>query len=173
MGRAYWGMDRRRQRLAQALEELGLWRAAEPAERDAQLDAIRQGAYPLDLAVFHDVCFAADGDKLAEGGIEALLQSMGPALAEHGLRLKVRRHNGKTVINDLHCGHYSTAVDATVRPLSLVNSLLAQAGATTRVYTLYTGGPQGLAYLLDPRIVYALRMSGLYDRRELPELAAV
>jgi hypothetical protein len=166
-------MDRRRQRLAQALDEIGLWRAAEPAERQAQLDAIRAGAYPLHLAVFDDACFPADGEALAEGGIEALLEAMGPALAEHGLRLKVRHHNGIVVINDLSCGESVTAYEATIRPLAVVNSLLAQAGAPARVFSLYAGGPQGLAYLMDPRVARALRLSGLYDRRELPELAAV
>jgi hypothetical protein len=167
-------MDRRRQRLAQALDETGLWRAAEPADRQAQLEAIRLGAYPLDLTVFDDVCFPADGDKLAEpGGIEALLTALGPELAEHGLRLKVRRHNGIVMINDTSCGDFRTVADATTRPLGVVNKLLAQAGATVRLFTLYTGGSQGLAYLVDPRVVHALRMSGLYDRRELPQLAAV
>jgi len=166
-------MDRRRQRLAQALDETGLWRAAAPAERDAQLEAVRQGAYPLDLAVFDDACFPADGEKLAEGGVEALLQAMAPALAEHGLRLKVRRHNGIVMINDLWCGDCATALAATTKPLGVVNNLLAQAGATVRIYTLYTGGSQGLAYLVDPKVIRALRLSGLYDRRELPQLAAV
>lgn len=166
-------MDRRRQRLAQALDEIGLWRAAEPDERRDQLDAIRSGAYPLHLAVFDDVCFPADGEALAEGGIEALLETMGPALAEHGLRLKVRRQNGVVVINDLSCGETRTAHEATVRPLAVVNSLLAQVGAIARIFTLYAGGSQGLAYLVNPRVERAMRLSGLYDRRELPELAAV
>jgi hypothetical protein len=165
-------MDRRRQRLARALDEAGLWRAAEPDERSAQLEAIRAGAYPLDLAIFDDVCFPADGERLAEGGIEALLEAMGPALAEHGLRLKVRRHHGILMINDMSCGDCPTAVDATVRPLAVVNSLLAQVGAPARIFTLYTGGLSGLAYLMDPRVAQAMRLSGLYDRRELPELAA-
>lgn len=166
-------MDRRRQRLAQALDETGLWRSVEPADREAQLDAIRAGAYPLHLTVFDDVCFPADGEALADGRVEALLEAMAPALAEHGLRLKVRRHNGVAVINDLWCGGHETAYEATVRPLAVVNALLAQAGAVVRVFTLYTGGSQGLAYLMDPRVAQAMRLSGLYDRRELPELAAV
>jgi hypothetical protein len=166
-------MDRRRLRLAQALDDTGLWRAAEPADRDAQFDAICAGAYPLHLAVFDDACFPADGEALADGGVEKLLAAMSPALAEHGLRLKVRRHNGIVVINDLSCGEHPTAIEATVRPLAIVNALLAQVGAVARVFTLYTGGSQGLAYLMDPRVAQAMRVSGLYDRRELPELAAV
>lgn len=184
-------MDRRRQRLAEALDETGLWRAAEPSERLAQLEAIRAGDYPLHLAIFDDVCFPADGERLAdaertteaeratdaehgaERGIEELLAAMAPALAEHGLRLKVRRHNGILMINDLSCGVYTTAQEATLRPLAVVNALLAQIGATARIFTLYAGGPQGLAYVLDPRVAKAMRLSGIYDRRELPELAAV
>ena len=68
---------------------------------------------------------------------------------------------------------HRTAHEATVRPLAVVNALLAQVGAAARVFTLYTGGSQGLAYLMDPRVAQAMRLSGLYDRRELPELAAV
>jgi hypothetical protein len=166
-------MDRRRQRLAEALNETGLWRAAEPAERLAQLKAIRTGDYPLHLPIFDDVCFPADGEHLAGGGIEELLAAMAPALAEHGLRLKVRRHDGIVIINDLSCGVCTTAREATLRPLAVVNELLAHIGATVRIFTLYTGGSQGLAYLLDPRVAQAMRLSGIYDRRELPELAAV
>jgi hypothetical protein len=174
-------MDRRRERLARALEETGLWRSAEPAERRAQLHAIRSGHYPLDLAIFADVRFAANGRVLAEGGVGELLAEMAPALAEYGVRLQVREsartERGYTVeINGLVCAIWNEPMleyAATVRPLAVVNKILEAAGAPVRIFTLYAGDAEGLAYLLDPRVLDVLRASGLYDRRELPELAAV
>jgi hypothetical protein len=167
-------MDPRRQRLATALDETGLWRSLAPADRLAQIEAVRHGAYPLHLPVFDDVCFPADGELLADGAAEDLLAAMGPALAEHGLRLKVHRAGDKLVINDLSCAASSEeGREATLRPLAIVNALLAEGAAAVRVFTLYTGGQEGLAYVLDPRVPRAMVLSGLYDRRELPELAAI
>jgi hypothetical protein len=170
-------VDRRRERLAQALDETGLWRSAEPAERKAQLDAIRLGEYPLDQAVFRDVCFMADGSRLAEGNVSDLLGRMSPALAEYGLRLRIRETpTPHTVeINGMVCvvGRTPTAEHAaTIRPLALVNVLLERADAPVRVFTLYAGDAEGLAYLLSPRVPRLLTSSGLYDRHELPVLAA-
>jgi len=171
-------MDHRRERLARALDETGLWRSADPAERLAQLDAICSGDYPLNQAVFGDMCFTADGVRLAEGNVADLLDRMRPALAEHGVRLRFRETTPPhTVeINGLVCviGSEPTAEHAaTVRPLALVNRLLERADAPVRVFTLYAGDAEGLAYLLSPRVHQVLKASGLYDRRELPELAAV
>lgn len=195
-------MDRRRERLARALDETGLWRSADPAERRAQLAAIRAGAYPLDLAIFEDVRFPADGGRLADGGIADLLDAMAPALAEHGIVLRVRvlAHSDREYAVDINgetCVIWDETVPAlipaqraagltqpvagappvghaaTVRPLAVVNDLLAHGGATVRVFTLYTGDAEGTAFLLDLRVIRALKASGLYDRRELPELATV
>jgi len=170
-------MDRRRERLAQALEETGLWRSAEPAHRLAQLDEIRSGGYPLDSAVFADVRFPANARLLAEGGVAKLLAEMAPALAEYGLRLRVRELTPtKVEINGTAClirEEPTIEYAATVRPLAVVNDLLQATGARVRIFTLYAGDAEGLAYLLDPRVLRALHASGLYDRRELPELAAV
>jgi hypothetical protein len=169
-------MDRRRERLARALEETGLWRSAEPAHRRAQLDEIRSGGYPLDSAIFADVRFPANARLLAEGGVAKLLAEMAPALAEHGLRLRVRELTPVIVeINGMACvleEEPTLEYAATVRPLAVVNDLLEAAGARVRIFTLYAGDAEGLAYLLDPRVLRVLQASGLYDRRELPELAA-
>ncbi|NUT36779.1 MAG: hypothetical protein HOV79_27300 [Hamadaea sp.] len=194
-------MDRRRERLAQALDETGLWRSADPGERREHLAAIRAGAYPLDLPIFDDVRFPADGDRLADGGVADLLAAMAPALAEHGIVLRVRvlAHSDRKYaveINDRVCVIWDDTVPAliptqragaltqpvagappvghaaTVRPLAVVNDLLARDTAAVRVFTLYTGDAQGTAYLLDLRVIRALRACGLFDRRELPELAA-
>ncbi|WP_051366174.1 hypothetical protein [Hamadaea tsunoensis] len=174
-------MAGRRGRLALALAEAGVWRSADPEERERQFAAVLSGDYPLNLPVFDDVTFPADGEALTEGGVEKLLDAMTPALAEHGLALRVRRlrrdeHDYVIDVNGRFCrirtaGEQGRA--ATVRPLAIVNDLLAAAGTPLRVFTLYAGGSEGLALLLDPRVVRAMKLSGLYDRRELPELAAV
>jgi hypothetical protein len=61
---------------------------------------------------------------------------------------------------------------ATVRPLAVVNDLLAEAGVVPRIYTLATGGNDGVAWLLDPRIVAAITESGLFEPDVTPALAA-
>ena len=60
---------------------------------------------------------------------------------------------------------------ATVRPLAVVNDLLAQTGANVRAFTLYAGGNEGLALLLDPRIPAVMARSGLFGEDDMPELA--
>jgi hypothetical protein len=60
---------------------------------------------------------------------------------------------------------------ATVRPLAVINDLLAEAGAVPRIFTLYAGANFGVAWLLDPRIVAAVADSGLVEDDELPALA--
>lgn len=174
-------MAGRRGRLALALAEAGVWRSTDPEERRVQYAAVLSGDYPLNLPIFDDVTFSADGEELSEGGVERLLDAMTPALAEHGLVLRVRRlrcdeDDYVIDVNGRFCRIRTAEEDwreATVRPLAVVNDLLSAAGTPLRVFTLYTGGNEGLALLLDPRIVQAMRLSGLYDRRELPELAAV
>jgi hypothetical protein len=59
---------------------------------------------------------------------------------------------------------------ATVRPLAVINDLLAEAGAIPRIYTLNTGGNDGEAWFLDPRIVAAIAESGLIEEGAVPAL---
>lgn len=60
--------------------------------------------------------------------------------------------------------------EATVRPLVVVNALLEQAHSSVRVFTLYAGGNDGWALLMDPRVPAAMRVSGLFPDREVPSL---
>jgi hypothetical protein len=52
----------------------------------------------------------------------------------------------------------------------MVNELLAEAGAKVRVFTLCTGGNEGVAFLLDPEVPAAMARSGLFPPHEVPEL---
>ncbi|MGI5180306.1 hypothetical protein ACQEVZ_28705 [Dactylosporangium sp. CA-152071] len=129
--------------------------------------------------------FRADGEDLAEGGVEDLLREMAPALRHFGVTLRIRTVCGSgdeesyvLGINDRRCPvldaddwrYNSPWLEATVRPLAVVNDLLAAAGTPVRVFTLYAGENDGLALLLDPAIVDAVRRSGLVDDRNTPEL---
>ena len=38
-----------------------------------------------------------------------------------------------------------------------------------RVFTLYTGGNEGLAFLLEPEVPAAMARSGLFSPHEVPE----
>jgi hypothetical protein len=49
---------------------------------------------------------------------------------------------------------------------------MAEAGATERLFTLTAGGDDGIAWLVDPRIVAAIGESGLVNEAALPVLAA-
>jgi hypothetical protein len=60
---------------------------------------------------------------------------------------------------------------ATIRPLAVINNLLAEAGTVPRLFTLHAGGNEGIAWLLDPRIVAAVADSGLVEDGVVPALA--
>ena len=114
-----------------------------------------------------DLNFHADGEDLAEEGVEDLLREMTPALRRFGVELEVRTLSGTGAdegyvedINGRRClvldaedwRYNSPWFEATVRPLAIVNDLLAAAGASVRVFTLYTGENDGRALLLDPAV---------------------
>jgi hypothetical protein len=175
--------DPRWSELAQTLVDVGFWRDQPPATAQAQRCEVAAGGYPFICAVLDDVDFDADGEDLAEGKVEDLLRRMAPALRRFGVTLRVdtvsNDDDGYIVeINGRRCvvleaddwRHDSPWFEATVRPLAVVNDLLAAVDAPVRVFTLYTGGNEARALLLDPAVVDAVRRSGLVEDRELPEL---
>lgn len=61
---------------------------------------------------------------------------------------------------------------ATTRPLAVINDLLSEAGTVPRPFAQYSGVNEGIAWLLDPRIVAAVAVaSGLIEEGEVPALA--
>jgi hypothetical protein len=179
--------NRRWAKLARALADAGFWVGLPPAEAQAQQRQVAAGGYPFTCAVLEPLTFFADGEDLAEGGVEELLREMTPALLRFGVALQVEtisegdtgvayvvRINGRdcTVLDDDDLRYNWPWFEATVRPLSVVNDLLHAAGTQTRVLTLHTGGNEGLALLLDPTIVDIIRRSGLLTAGNLPELPA-
>jgi hypothetical protein len=181
-------VDRRWKELARLLGDLGVWDGLPRETAAAQAKAVAKSQYPLNLDVFDAVTFLADGEDLAEGDVEQLLREMAPALQRHGVLLTVKALELPDSIADRYVIEingrrclvwepddwegYRAWYYATVRPLAVVNDLLADAGATVRVFTLYTGGNEGIALLLDPQVPAAMIDSGLFNQRDLPSLAS-
>lgn len=173
--------------LAKVLGRLGMWDGLDPEAAAAQAAEVAAGGYPLTLPVFDGLSFDADGEDLAEGDVDVLLQEMAPALHRFGVDLQVRIVELPGVdedpflveINGRICAVWEPAdwdsgrawYVATVRPLAVVNELLAEAGARVRVHVLAPGENDGTAFLVDPRVVEAMRSSGLFQPKDLPQLA--
>ena len=186
-----WRPDDRHRVLAEELHRFGLWDHL-PAEvrADAVAD-VASGGYPLDFDLLHErIEFFADGERLAEGGVEQFLGEIAPALARFGLSLQVKSveqpylglgHGdyvlsvngiGCTIWNADDWSEGNTWEQATVRPLAVVNQLLASAGTSrVRAHTLYAGGNEGIVLLMDPRAAEAMRASGLCPGHKVPALA--
>lgn len=185
-GAASGVVDERWGQLSGALAELGCWSHLSPMAAAECERSVTAGGYPFTAEVFPGIDFMADGEELAEGGVEDLLQLMDPALRGHGVALRVKAlqlpnsaddeymldiNGRRCVVLDRDDWTYGQPwYDATVRPLAIVNDLLAEAGATARVFTLYAGGNEAIALLLDPQVVAAVAHSGLVEARDLPTL---
>ena len=179
-------LDKRWGDLSRTLAESPCWSHLPPATAAECQGVVAAGGYPFTGDVFPGVDFITDGEELAEGGVEDLLQLMDPALSDHGVALRVEVSRLAKSIDDdyvLHINGRRCLVldrddwiygrpwyDATVRPLAVVNDLLVEAGASARVFTLYTGGNEGAALLLDPQVIAAVARSGLIDAEDLPVL---
>jgi hypothetical protein len=175
--------------LARELAEAGLWDHAPPEVRAAEQARIAEGGDPLASDVVNEIFFNADGEDLAEGGVERFLAKLARALRKHGLKLQVRSVQDPyragdpdpdyvVEINGIRCTIWRQEEweglppweEATVRPLAVVNVLLEQAHSSVRVFTLYAGGNDGFALLLDPRVPAAMHASGLFPDHEVPSL---
>lgn len=183
-------MDHRWARLAQTLRDLGLWRHLAPDDADAAQRRVVEQRWPLGSFGHEpgDFWFFLDGENMAEGFVGRELADLAPRLREHGVDLRVEELHYPRSVEE---GDYVVAVNgrrcvvwtprdwaegdpweaATVRPLAVINDLLGEAGALPRLFTLYAGGNEGIAWLLDPRIVAAIAASGLLPEREVPALA--
>ena len=181
-------MDQRAEDLARELAAAGVWDGLAPAAAALRRKAMAEGGYPLSDDVFEDVRFVADGEDLAEGGVEDLLGEMAPALLRHGVTLEVtageypldtEEEEYVLAINGRRCRILGSGdwdddwYCATVRPLAMVNDLLAEAGAKVRVFTLCAGGNEGQAFLLDPEVPAAMARSGLFSPDNVPELPSL
>lgn len=172
--------------VAQQLDVLGLWRHLPDEVRAANIVAVSHGMHPWATTIATDVQFFADGEDLAEGGVESFLRGLATALDGLGVHLRTE------TVSEPETGTYAVSINgddvllwdrssspaeievenrriaATVRPLAAVNRLLAQAGAVERFFTLYAGGIGGVVLLIDPAVVAELVGGGLGCQLELP-----
>jgi hypothetical protein len=176
--------------LAAQLDDLGLWRDLSEQRRRENIAAVSAGTHPWSTEMAETVWFPADGEALAESGVEEYLEELAPTLALHGVTLNVStlrdslEEGYAVLINsieaEIHRGEVSFAepeteedfawYSATVQPLAVLNHLLKEAGAIVRFHTLYTGGNDGCALLIDPAIPTAMRAAGKLARGETPFL---
>jgi hypothetical protein len=184
-------MDQRWVDLAQTLRDLGLWQHLTDGEATAAQRQVAAQGYPF--ATFGDepgdMWFFVDGEAMAEGQVRRELMEMAPSLRTLGVDLLIETVSIPVGAED---GDYVVAINgrrclvltpedwtakrawmvATIRPLAVVNDLLAEAGATPRLFTLSPGGNESIAWLLDPRVVAAIAASGLIEDRGVPGLAS-
>lgn len=183
-----WSADERHRQLTKELARFGLWDHLPEQQRLAAIADAEMGFAPLHTDHVDLLQFFADGEDLAEGGVEDFLAELAPALERHGVSLDVaaievpyRPPGGRDYIllinerrstvwleHEWEQGYQWEA--ATLRPVAVINQLLADAGSAVRAHTLYAGTNDGLVLLLDPRAVQAMRDSGLFPEHELPEL---
>jgi hypothetical protein len=186
-------MDPRSAQLAKTLRELGFWQHLSAEDAAAGEQAVIQGTHPLGgLATLDEEpglrFFYVDGETMAEGGVDRVLAELAPALRPYGVEPHVELVNYP---DSVESGDYVVKINgrtcvvwtprdwvanspwavSTVRPLAVLNDLLAEAGAVPRFYTLQTGGNDGVAWLLEPRIVAAITESGLFGENDTPALA--
>ena len=161
--------------LAAALDAAGLWDGLTDEQRAAERRHVEQtGSWLRHEYSYRTKEFFADGEDLSEQGVLRLLDEMAPSLAETGLALDVAHISDPfrppppetddyiLGINGIRCQIWSAAeaeakshclwYEATVRPLIVINELLAHVGARERIYTNATGGNEGVAYLIPPQV---------------------
>ena len=162
--RRAWGDSIRRAGLWSGLPELDqMDRVARLSEGERLVATLEDGGWP------------ADGEDLAEGTVEDLLEAMKPALHKRGVRLQIKTIerpdrpnsagyaidiNGK-VIELYRLGPDDPSLplsddpwlDCTMLPLRRINELLAEAGSRDRVVVFEPGGNDGFAVLASPAVL--------------------
>ncbi|MCP2326988.1 hypothetical protein HDA40_005495 [Hamadaea flava] len=163
-------------RLADELDELGLWSHLPVHQRRGAHSAVAEGGYPFNIKTLIDWVFV-DADVMAEGRGEQVLDELAPILERHGVQLEVAtvhdRGDVLLIINGIGCRVTDTVSDplpATLQPLGVVNHFLERSGASTRVHLLYAGTNYGVVHLLRPEVVQAVRRAGTFPDYEIPEL---
>ena len=173
------GRPKRARSLAQELDELGLWSDLPDDVRAARHQAVAVGGWPFDGLESRE--FFVDGESAAEYGVETLLAELEDQLRARGVALSVQHVQGdpssddpyKVTINGTEVQVWDSDDEmmwftAVVRPLAVLNRLLAEAGSSERIVTLYTGGNEGIGYFLPEGAAEAIHRSGLLPERELP-----
>ena len=166
-------------RLAEELELHGFYKHVTGEDlRDIDEEA-GKGAYSWFLAVGR--AFAADAERLAEGGVEDLLDYLRPALKAEGCEL-----GAVTQTYDLRHGYAVTIGDhrytmwneseaqrswelTTMRAAALINDKLEAVGSQERVHLL-SGGEDAVIVLLTVGMRELIARSGVFRSEEVPRL---
>jgi hypothetical protein len=165
-------------RLADALEPLGFYKyvAGEDLE-DIKAEA-SQGAASWFLEVGR--AFDADAEQLAEGGVEDLLDYLGPALKTEGCELPAitqtyDSRQGYTLMlgDEPHTMWNESEAKrswelTTTRAAALINRRLEMVGSQERVHLL-SGGEDGVFVLLTAAMRDVIASSGVFRPGEVPE----
>ena len=179
-------------KLAADLDTAGFWGRASDAERQRLRDEVAAGAPPFEG--MEAVGWLVDGEDLAEGEVESLLQTLSPALAERGVDLTVETVEGpwddgssgyKVRINGIEVDLYrfdpnepnvplsaDPWTDCTLKPLAVINRLLAEGGADERIVVISPGGNDGMAFLLPLKVVGVLSESPVVEPEDRPVVPA-
>jgi hypothetical protein len=176
------------QRLAADLDAAGFWADMAVADRERLRATVAAGGSPF--SGLEEAGWLVDGEELADGSIEQLLNEMSPALAERGVELLVETIEGpwddgsggyKLRINGVDVDLYrfdpdepklplaeDPWTDCTFRPLAVVNRLLADAGARERIAVVSPGANDGMAYLLAADAIFVLTKSPVVAAEDRP-----
>lgn len=169
--------------LADGLLATSVWNELPPAERSAAAEAVRNGEYPFNAAEI-PVLYDADGEELAEGDVEEFLTTLAPPMRAAGVELTVSAaepvddadDSYALLINGTRCqiaeSRFDVSwLDATVKPLAQLNTLLTRAGSPLRWHTLQAGSNDGWALLIEPSVAELMTRSGLFDANDIPSQA--
>jgi hypothetical protein len=163
--------------LADELEPLGFYKYV--AGED--LEDIKAEAGNGDALWFLDVgrAFSADAERLAEGGVQDLLDYLGPALKTEGCELPAisqtydsRRGYTLMIGDEPHpMWDESEAKGSweltTTRAAALINRRLELVGSLERIHLL-RGGEDGVFVLLTAGMREVIASSGVFRQEEVP-----
>lgn len=164
-------------KLAEELEPLGFYKYVAGEDLESINEAAGEGAYRWFLEVGR--AFDADAERLAEGGVEDLLDYLRPALKTEGCELQAtaqiydsREGYIVTIGEDRHTmWNQSEAKNSweltTIRAAALINGHLERVGSRERVHLL-NGGEDSVFVLLTTGMRDALAASGLFRPDEIP-----
>jgi hypothetical protein len=164
-------------RLADELEPLGFYKYVDGEDLDDIKAEASKGAAHWFLEVGR--AFNADAERLAEGGVQDLLEYLGPAFKAEGCELPAMtqtydsRHGYRLMIGDeLHTMWNESEAKrswelTTTRAAALIERRLAVVGSQERVHLL-SGGEDGVFVLLTPRMRDVIASSGVFRQEEVP-----
>ena len=165
-------------KLANDMGLLGFYKFVDARQRKDIDGEIENGAYDWFRAAGR--AFDGDAERLAEGGVQDLLESMQPALdiegvkltdfeqshSEQGYTLRVGTHNYTLWSEGERRRSWELTTDRTI---TLTNLWLATAGSEERIHVLGgAGGHDAIFVLLTPAMRECIAKSGVFGKGDIP-----